>query len=93
MRKLSAAWSLALVGLTLMGSAHAVNGTRLHDDSGPPPPPPEAVAACKGKTEGAQVSFTGRGGATFQGECRKLGDTLTARPSGAPPGGGTPPPR
>lgn len=93
MRKFSVAWGLAVAGLTLMGSAHAADGARPDGGSGPPPPPPEAVAACKGKTEGTQVSFTGRGGATFQGECRKLGDTLAARPSGAPLGGGTPPPR
>lgn len=93
MRRFSIAWSLAVAALTSMGSAHALDGTRPDGGSGPPPPPPEAVAACKGKTEGAQVTFTGRGGVTFQGVCQQLGDTLAARPSGAPPGGGPPPPR
>jgi len=57
----------------------------------PPGPPPEAVAACKGKTEGAQVSFTGRGGETLTGVCALFNGTLAARPAG---GGNRPaPPR
>jgi hypothetical protein len=51
------------------------------------------VAACKGKTEGTQVSFTGRGGETLTGVCQKMGDVLAARPLGGPPGGGKPPAR
>lgn len=39
----------------------------------PPGPPPEAIAACKGKTEGAAASFTGRNGETFSGTCQYLG--------------------
>jgi len=66
-------------------------------DNGPPPggkppaPPPEAIAACKGKTEGATASFTGRNGETLTGTCQKLGDVLALRPAGGPPGGGPPP--
>lgn len=46
----------------------------------PPGPPPEAVAACQGKTEGAQVSFTLRDGKTLQGVCRSRNGTLAAAP-------------
>jgi len=56
----------------------------------PPGPPPEAIAACKGKAEGAQVSFTGRNGESFAGVCRLTNGVLAARPAG---GGGPPPPR
>ena len=55
----------------------------------PPSPPPEAIAACKGKAEGAQVSFTGRNGETLSGVCQLFNGTLAARPAG---GGGRPPP-
>ena len=47
-------------------------------DNGPPPggkppaPPPEAIAACKGKTEGATASFTGRNGETLTGTYKGL---------------------
>ncbi|SHN25674.1 hypothetical protein SAMN05192549_106227 [Duganella sacchari] len=55
--------------------------------NGPPPdgPPPEAVAACKGKAEGAKVQFTGRHGETVSGTCRKAGVVLAAMPEGGPP--------
>jgi len=52
-------------------------------------PPPEAVAACQGKSEGASVSLTLRGGETVTATCRKMGDTLAAWPDKGP---GAPPP-
>lgn len=57
----------------------------------PPGPPPEAVAACKGKAEGTEVSFTGRGGETLSGICRTIDGQLAAMPKGGP--GGPPPAR
>lgn len=57
----------------------------------PPGPPPEAVAACQGKTEGATVSFTGRGGETLTGICKTTNGVLAARPTGGP--GRHPPPQ
>jgi len=59
-------------------------------DAGPPPggqppgPPPEAIAACNGKAEGAQASFTGRRGETVSGTCQKIGQALAVRPAGMP---------
>jgi len=56
----------------------------------PPGPPPEAIAACKGKTAGTQVSFSGRNGESFSGVCQLTNGVLAARPSG---NGGPPPAR
>jgi len=58
----------------------------------PPGPPPEAIAACKGKTEGTTVSFTGRSGETLTGTCQTTNGVLAARPAGGPGGGGQRPP-
>lgn len=52
----------------------------------PPGPPPEAVEACKGKSEGTQVSFTLRDGKTVTGTCRTDHGVLAAMPSGGPGG-------
>ncbi|MYM69905.1 hypothetical protein GTP45_24095 [Pseudoduganella sp. FT55W] len=71
----------ALAGCTL--SASAQNGSR--PDGPPPGPPPEAVAACKGKAEGAKVEFKGRRDETVKGTCKKMGDVLAAWPEGGPP--------
>jgi len=56
----------------------------------PPGPPPEAIDACKGKAEGAQVSFSGHHGEAFTGVCQLVNGVLAARPAG---GAGGPPPR
>ena len=74
--------------LLLAGNAHAAGSAASAPSGLPPGPPPEAVAACKGKTEGTQVSFSARGGETLTGVCQKIGDVLAARPLGGPPGGG-----
>ncbi|UUZ63038.1 hypothetical protein LP414_04575 [Polaromonas sp. P1(28)-13] len=50
----------------------------------PPGPPPEAVAACKGKAEGAQASFTNRGGHAISGTCQRIGNELAAMPASGP---------
>ncbi len=57
----------------------------------PPGPPPEAVQACAGKSEGAQVSFSGRNGESFSGVCRSIDGQLAAMPAGMAPPGGRPP--
>jgi hypothetical protein len=44
----------------------------------PPGPPPEAVAACQGKAEGTQVSFSNRGGQAMSGTCQRIGNALAA---------------
>ena len=53
-------------------------------DGHPPGPPPEAVAACKGKAEGAQVSFGNRGGQSMSGTCQRIGNGLAAMPAFGP---------
>jgi hypothetical protein len=73
-------WS-TLAGAALTASAQ--NGGPPADGK-PPAPPPEAVAACKGKTEGTKVQFTGRRGETVNGVCKKMGDVLAAWPEGGP---------
>ena len=50
----------------------------------PPGPPPEAVTACKGKAEGAQASFTNRGGHAISGTCQRIGNELAAMPALGP---------
>jgi hypothetical protein len=54
-------------------------------------PPPEAFAACEGKAEGDQCSFTRRDGSTVDGACRKDRpdqSKLVCAPNNPPPGGG-----
>lgn len=51
----------------------------------PPGPPPEAVAACKGKTEGTAVEFTLRDGKTVKGICRTFNGQMAAAPDNMPP--------
>ena len=90
--KRSAAFISCLLLACSTGAALAAGGAASAPSGQPPGPPPEAVAACKGKTEGTQVSFSARGGETLSGVCQKIGDVLAARPLGGPPGGGGKPP-
>jgi len=80
---------LLIVLATLAGTAFAADDKP--PTGQPPGPPPEAVAACKGKTEGTSVSFTGHRGETMTGVCQLSNGVLAARPSGQPPGGQRPP--
>ena len=81
----------AVASLTPISNNAAAATTSTAASAPPNGPPPEAIAACKGKTEGAQVSFTGRGGETLTGVCALFNGTLAARPAG---GGNRPaPPR
>jgi len=82
------------IAVNMAGAANAAADAASAPRGAPPGPPPEAIAACKGKTEGTQVSFTGHRGDTVTGVCQKAGDVLAARPLGGPPGGaGGPPPQ
>ena len=88
--KLIKHWMLcaALAACVTGAWAQNQNGPRPdgpHPDGPPPGPPPEAVAACKGKAEGAKAEFKGRRGETVKGTCKKLRDVLAVLPEGAPP--------
>jgi len=83
---------MALMLLLLSGSAGAAQTEGMN---GPPEgrmnPPPEAIAVCKGKSEGASVQFTTPRGETLKGVCRNFEGVLTAMPErGAPPKSGKP---
>ena len=92
---------IAASGAALIGFATAAATSTTAEPPAPPAsgaphgPPPEAIAACKGKTEGTTVSFTGRGGETLTGTCQTTNGVLAARPAGGPGGVGQrpPPPR
>jgi hypothetical protein len=80
---------MMLILILLPGSVWA---TRTEETSSPPQqqesmkPPPEAIAACKGKSEGTAIQFTTRRGDTLKGVCRQFEGVLTAMPEmGAPP--------
>jgi hypothetical protein len=94
--KLMKHWMLcaALAVCAAGASAQNQNGPRPDGQrpDGPPPggPPPEAVAACKGKAEGAKAEFKGRRGETVKGTCKKLREAFAVLPDGAPP---PPPPQ
>ena len=84
--------SATLISLA-MAAAQATEPAAPPASGVPPGPPPEAIAACKGKAEGANVSFTGRGGETLIGTCQTTNGVLAARPTGGPGGQRPPPPR
>ncbi|MYM23460.1 hypothetical protein GTP46_12460 [Duganella sp. FT135W] len=86
--KLIKHWMLGAVLAACAAGASAQNGQRPdgpRPDGPPPGPPPEAVAACKGKAEGAKVEFKGRRDETVKGTCKKMGEVLAAWPEGGPP--------
>jgi len=88
-------FAMALLSSMVPAESNAATATAAPPASsgagGPPPgPPPEAIAACKGKTAGTQVSFSGRNGESFTGVCQLTNGVLAARPSG---NGGPPPAR
>ncbi len=90
---------ISLASFSLIGFAQTSTSTSSQGGPGgpggrPPGPPPEALAACKGKSEGTEVSFTGRNGETLSGICRLIDGQLAAMPKGGPGGpGGKPPSR
>ncbi|MDO6386124.1 MULTISPECIES: hypothetical protein [unclassified Uliginosibacterium] len=82
--------ALLIALLSSSGTQAASSSASSHAGGRPPGPPPEAIAACKGKSEGAEVSFAGPEGQTFSGTCQSFNGTLAAMPKGGP--GGQPPP-
>ncbi len=88
---------IAVCSALLLGAhAHAASSSSSSTAEGrrPPGPPPEAIAACTGKSEGAEVSFTGRNGETLSGICRSHDGKLAAAPKDMPGGERKgPPPR
>jgi len=86
--KLMKHWMLCAALAACAAGASAQNGPRPDGQRGegpPPGPPPEAIAACKGKAEGAKAEFKGRRGETVKGTCKKLREVLAVLPEGAPP--------
>jgi hypothetical protein len=80
---------IMLIILLFTGSIWAAQAKEL---SGPPQPqggmkpPPEAIAACKGKSEGTFVQFTTSRGDTLKGVCKQVDGVMVATPqSDAPP--------
>ncbi|RZT08305.1 hypothetical protein SAMN05216319_3281 [Duganella sp. CF402] len=91
--KLIKHWMLCAALAVCAVGASAQNGQRPDGpppDGKPPGPPPEAIAACKGKAEGAKAEFKGRRGETVKGTCKKLREAFAVLPDGAPP---PPPPQ
>lgn len=86
--KLMKHWMLCAALAACAMGASAQNGPRpegQRPDGPPPGPPPEAIAACKGKAEGAKAEFKGRRGETVKGSCKKLREAFAVLPDGAPP--------
>jgi hypothetical protein len=79
---------LAATGCAFPGRGEPPRGGEFHRADKPHGPPPEAVAACKGKTEGAAASFAGRDGENIAGVCELVDGVLAIRP----PAGKRPPP-
>jgi len=55
-------------------------------------PPPEAIEACKDKSEGTAVEFTGRRGEKIKATCKLIDGQLAAVPDGGFRGPKAPPP-
>lgn len=76
--------------LALLAGA-ALNAAAQNANQPPPPPdgrrgpPQEAIDACKGKAEGAKVTFKGRRGEDVKGMCKKMREGVVAVPEGGMP--------
>ncbi len=73
-----------LMGGLPAAAADSTSSTDSNRPQGRPPmgPPPEAIAACKGKSEGTSVQFTTPRGDTLKGVCKLMNGTLAAVPEG-----------
>jgi hypothetical protein len=78
--------------LLVMLAGVALSVSAQNKDQPPPPPdgkrgpPQEAIDACKGKADGAKVTFKGRRGEDIKGVCKKMRDIVAAIPeAGMPP--------
>jgi|WetSurMetagenome_2_1015567.scaffolds.fasta_scaffold564700_2 hypothetical protein len=87
--------NIMLILLLLIGGmsvAYAEEANRPPRPEGRMKPPSEAIAACKGKSEGVQVQFTTPRGDTLKGVCKEVDGILAAMPErGARPPQGKPP--
>jgi hypothetical protein len=84
---------IILLPMSVISMAHAEEGNRPPQREGRVKPPPEAIAACKGKSEGVAVQFTTPRGDTLQGVCKEFEGSLAAMPeqrAGGPPQGRPP---
>jgi hypothetical protein len=81
---------LLIGGISAVQAAEEINSPPKQE--GRMKPPPEAIAACKGKSEGSTVQFTTSRGDTLKGVCKQFEGVLTAMPErkGPPPQGGRP---
>ena len=76
--------------LALLAGA-ALSAAAQNANQPPPPPdgrrgpPQEAIDACKGKAEGAKVTFKGRRGEDVKGVCKKMREGVVAVPEGGMP--------
>ncbi|MFA4918795.1 MAG: hypothetical protein WC581_06030 [Thermodesulfovibrionales bacterium] len=85
----TAAGVLLLIG-SASAAAWALDGPQ---DSGKRMgPPPEAIEACKDKSEGAAVEFTGPRGEKIKATCKQIEGQLAAVPDGGFRGPKAPPP-
>jgi len=67
----------------IVGNALAIAAENTGPPGRPPMgPPPEAIAACKGKSEGTAVQFATPRGDTLKGVCKLINGTLAAAPEG-----------
>jgi hypothetical protein len=80
---------IMLIFFLMIGSVWAAQAEEMNsppEPQGSMKPPPEAIAACKGKSEGTFVRFTTSRGDTLEGVCRQVDGVMAAMPpSGAPP--------
>jgi hypothetical protein len=78
---------IMLILLLLIGGmsvARAEETNRPPRPEGRMKPPPEAIAACKGKSEGATGQFTTSRGDTLKGVCKQFDGILAVVPERPP---------
>jgi len=83
---------ITLIFILMIGSVWAAQAEEMNsppEPQGSMKPPPEAIAACKGKSEGTFVQFTTSRGDTLKGVCRQVEGVMAAMP---PSGAGAPQP-
>jgi hypothetical protein len=82
---------IMLILILMIGSVWAAQAEQVNsppEPQGGMRPPPEAIAACKGRSEGTFVQFTTSRGDSLKGICRQVDGVMVAMPpSGAPPPG------
>jgi hypothetical protein len=79
---------ILLLGIAMIIVVWAADGPQ-QGRSGPMGPPPEAVEACKDKSEGADVQFTGRRGDKVEASCKLMNGQMVAVPKGGFPNQGS----